>query len=178
MKHKTTLLIIGFIFLISCSEKSEFLNDCECEKIDLKNGITVNGKENRYSIVLPNNSWEPEVANNGISAGIFGENAFKYFGITEMRKAKPWMTLEEQQKDVESKYNVIESGITNVFEKKAIWNLVEEKFDTIPIVGLYVTVEHPKNDLFYTVNLAVSKNKYGKKEICELENIIKSFKMN
>ncbi|GER61056.1 hypothetical protein ULMA_31640 [Patiriisocius marinus] len=178
MKHKTTLLIIGFIFLISCSEKSEFLNDCECEKIDLKNGITVNGKENRYSIVLPNNSWEPEVANNGISAGTFGENAFKYFGITEMRKAKPWMTLEEQQKDVESKYNVIESGITNVFEKKAIWNLVEEKFDTIPIVGLYVTVEHPKNDLFYTVNLAVSKNKYGKKEICELENIIKSFKMN
>ena len=73
---------------------------------------------------------------------------------------------------------IIESGITDVFEKKAIWNLVEEKFDTIPIIGLYVTVEHPSKDLFYTVNLAVSKNKYGKREICELENIIKSFKMN
>ena len=178
MIRKTTFLLIAFLTLISCSEKSEFINDCECEKIDLKNGIVVNGTSNRYSIVLPNSSWEPEIADNGISAGTFEENAFKYFGITEMGKAKPWMTLEEQQKDVESKYDVLESGITKVFEKKAIWNLVEEKFDTIPIIGLYVTVEHPTNDLFYTVNLAVSKNKYGKKEICELENIIKSFKMN
>ena len=178
MKHKTIIFIIGLLVLISCSEKSEFLNDCECEKFNLKNGIIVNGKENRYSIILPDNSWELEIVENGISAGTFGENAFKYFGVTEMRKANPWKSLEEQQKDVESKYEIIESGITDVFEKKAIWNLVEEKFDTIPIIGLYVTVEHPSKDLFYTVNLAVSKNKYGKREICELENIIKSFKMN
>mgnify|MGYP005992155049 FL=1 len=87
------------------------------------------------------------------------------------------MNLEEQQKDVESKYDVLDNGITDIFEKKAIWNLVEEKFDTIPIIGLYVTVEHPTDDLFYTLNLAVSKNRYGKKELCELENIIKSFKI-
>jgi len=178
MKHKTTLILIGFLFLISCSEKSEFMKDCECEKLDLTNGIIVNGKDNRYSIVLPDNSWEPEIADNGISAGTFEESAFKYFGITEMRKAEPRMTLEEQQRDVESKYDVTESGTIDLFEKKSIWYLVEEEFDTIPIIGLYVTVEHPTNDLFYTVNLAVSKNKYGKKEICELENIIKSFKMN
>lgn len=154
------------------------MNDCECEKTDISSGIIVNGKENRYSVILPDSSWNPEITDTGISAGTFEKNTFKYFGITEMRKAQPWMTLEEQQKDVESKYDVIESGITDLFEKKSIWNLVEEKFDTIPIIGLYVTVENPKNDLFYIVNLAVSKNKYGKKEICELENIIKLFKMN
>jgi len=157
MKHKTTLLIIGFLFLTSCYEKSEFLNDCECEKIDLKSDVTLFGIENRYSVALPDNSWEPEITDNGISAGIFEGNAFKYFGITEMGKAKPWMTLEEQQKDVENKYEVIESGITDLFEKKAIWNLVEEKFDTIPTIGLYLTVEHPTNDLFYTLGLSVSK---------------------
>jgi hypothetical protein len=178
MKHNTILIIIGFSFLISCSEKSEFLKDCKCEKIDLKSKLTVFGMENRYSIVLPDKSWKPEITDSGISAGVSEGNAFKYFGITEMRKAKPWMSLEEQQKDIESKYEVIESGITEVLEMKANWNLVEEKYDTIPIIGLYVTVEHPTDDLFYTFNLAVSKNKYGKKEICELENIIKSFKLN
>lgn len=177
MKNKISLFIFGILLLISCSEKSEFLNDCECEKINLDSDVTLFGMEHRYSIKLPSNNWNPEITDDGISAGIFEENAFKYFGLTEMRKAKPWMTLEEQQKDVESKYDVIENGITDVFEKKAIWNLVEEKFDTIPIIGLYVTVEHPTDDLFYTLNLAVSKNKYGKKELCELENIIKSFKI-
>lgn len=178
MNYKKVLILLGLIFLFSCSEKSEFLSDCKCRKLDLKRGLIVNGKENRYSIVLPNSSWKPEVTNTGINAGIFKENAFKYFGISEMKKGKPWMTLEEQQKDVENKYNVIEYGITDLFEKKSIWNLVEEKYDTIPIIGLYITVEHPTNDLFYTINIAVSKNKYGKKDICELENIIKSFKMN
>ncbi|TXD80860.1 hypothetical protein ESY86_20020 [Subsaximicrobium wynnwilliamsii] len=178
MKHKTKLLIIGFLILISCSEKSEFLEDCECEKIDLKNGIVVNGKENRYSVVLPDSSWNPEITDIGLSAGTFDDSSFKYFGINEMGKAKPWMSLDEQQKDVERKYDVIESGVSDMLQKKSIWNLVEEKFNTIPIIGLYVTVEHPTDDLFYTVNLAVSKNKYGKKELCELENIIKSFKMN
>lgn len=153
------------------------MNDCECKKDDLKSGIVVSGKENQYSIVLPDNSWSPEIDGDGISAGTFDDNAFKYFGLTEMRKAKPWMNLEEQQKDLESKYNTIESGITYLFERKAIWSLVEEKFDTTPIIGLYVTVEHPTEDLFYTLNLAVSKNKYGKEELCELENIIKSFKI-
>ena len=153
------------------------MNDCECKKINLKSDVTVFGMENRYSIELPDNSWNPEITDNGINAGIFEENAFKYFGIMEMKKAKPWMTLEEQQKDIESKFEVIENGVTDMFEKKAIWNLVNEKFDSIPIIVLYVTVEHPTNDLFYTLNLAVSKNKYGKRELCELENIIKSFKI-
>jgi hypothetical protein len=178
MKNRITLLLIGLLTLISCSEKSEFLEDCNCEKIDLKNGIVVNGADNRYSVVLPDNSWNPEITEIGLSASVFGDNSFKYFGINEMRKAKPWMSLEEQQKDVESRFDVIESGVSDLLQKKSIWNLVEEKFDTIPIVGLYVTVEHPTDDLFYTVNLAVSKNEYGKKELCELENIIKSFKMN
>jgi hypothetical protein len=178
MKNKITLLIIGFLILISCSEKSEFLADCKCEKIDLNNGIVVKGTENRYSVILPDSSWNPEITNIGLSAGTFDDTSFKYFGINEMGKAKPWMSLEEQQKDVESKYDVIESGVSDLLQKKSIWNLVEEKFDTIPIIGLYVTVEHPTDDIFYTVNLAVSKNKYGKKELCELESIIKSFKMN
>ncbi|MCT4666181.1 MAG: hypothetical protein N4A45_13225 [Flavobacteriales bacterium] len=154
------------------------MNDCKCKKVDLTSGIIVNGKDNRYSVVLPDSSWKPEITATGISAGTYEENAFKYFGINEMRKAQPWMTLEEQQKNVESKYNVIESGITDLFEKKSIWNLVEEKVDTIPIITLYIIVEHPKNELFYTIDLSVSQNKYRKKELCELENIIKSFKMN
>lgn len=178
MNYKMLLVLTGLLSMNLSSEKSEFMKDCACEKVDLTEGLVVRGSGNRYSVTLPNTDWNPQIIENGLNAAVFENDAFKFFGIVEMKNSQPWKTLEEQQQDIERKYDVIESGTTIMFNKKSIWNLVNEKFDTIPLKVLNVTVENTKNDLFYTLSLGVSSNNYGKKELCELESIIKSFKIN
>ncbi|MEC7785198.1 MAG: hypothetical protein VYB38_17460 [Bacteroidota bacterium] len=178
MNYKIFLVLTGLLSMILTSEKSEFMKDCTCKKIDLTKGLVLKGSGNRYSVTLPNKDWNPVIIENGLNAAVFEKEALKFFGIVEMKNSQPNQTLDEQQQDIEHNFDVIESGTTMMFNKKSIWNLVKEKVDTISLKVLYVTVENPKNELIYTLSLGVSSNRYGKKELCELETIIKSFKLN
>lgn len=164
----------------SCQEKSDFISDCECLKIDIKKGIKVTDNLDRFHVTFPNENWEPNFHNDELGNGIVGAvlegNSFKSFSVSELSKAENWMSKKEQQADIESKYNVIESGLTKINGIESLWNLVDFKNDSIPSFTLYIMTEHPTENLFYTLNLSVSKDKYGKKELCELENLLKTFR--
>ncbi|MEP5255486.1 hypothetical protein [Winogradskyella rapida] len=134
----------------------------------------------RFKVTYPDESWEPNLHTDNLGNGIIGVlldgESFKSFGVTELTKAENWMNKKEQQTDIESKYNVIESGITKINGIESLWNLVDFDTDSIPSLTFYVTTEHPTKNLFYTINLSVSKDKYGKQDICELESLMKTFK--
>lgn len=131
MNYKILLVLTGLLSMILTSEKSEFMKDCTCKKVDLTKGLVLKGTVNRYSVTLPNKDWNPVIIENGLNAALFDKDAFKFFGIVEMKNSQPKQTLDEQQQDIERKFDVIESGITMMFNKKSIWNLVQEKVDTI-----------------------------------------------
>jgi len=182
MKIRILILLTLVTSLYSCQEKSDFLSDCECVKIDLEKGIEVTDNLDRFQVTFPNENWKPnlhtdELGNEIVGALLDGES-FKSFGVTELTKAENWMSKKEMQADIESKYNVIESGSTKINGIESLWNLVDFKNDSIPSLTLYITTEHPTENLFYTLNLSVSKDKYGKKELCELESLMRTFKTN
>lgn len=182
MKIRILILLILVTSIYSCQEKSDFLSDCECVKIDLKKGIEVTDNLDRFRVTFPNENWETylhtDELGNGIVGAVLDGDSFKSFGVTELTKAKNWMTKKEQQADIESKYNVVESGLIKINGIESLWNLVDFKNDSIPSLTLYITTEHPTENLFYTLNLSVSKGEYGKKELCELENLMRTFKTN
>ena len=182
MKTSILILLILVTSICFCQEKSDFLSDCECVKTDLKKGIEVTDNLGRFQVTFPNENWEPNLHSdefgNGIIGAVLDGESFKSFGVTELTKAENWMTKKEQQADIESKYNVIESGLTKINGIESLWNLVDFKDNSIPSLTLFITTEHPTENLFYTLNLSVSKDKYGKKELCELENLMRAFKTN
>jgi len=182
MKIRILILLTLVTSIYSCQEKSDFLSDCKCVKIDLKKGIEVTDNLDRFRVTFPNENWEPNLhtdeLGNGIVGAVLDGGSFKSFGVTELTKAENWMNQKEQQADIESKYNVIETGLTKINGIESLWNLVDIKNDSIPSLTLYITTEHPTENLFYTLNLSVSKGKYGKKELCELENIMRTFRTN
>jgi hypothetical protein len=149
--------------------------------MDLENGIVITDDSDRFQVTFPNKNWQPQTYgdefSNGIVGAILSENSFKSFKVTELLKVKNWKNKEEQQAYIESKYNVIESGLTKINGIESLWNLVDFKNDSIPSLTLYITTEHPTENLFYTLGISVSKDKYGKKELCELEDIIKTFRI-
>lgn len=182
MNIQNTLLI--FIFLISlnsCQEKSSFISNCSCNKIEVENGITISDSLNRYKITYPNNKWMPaksmDELGNRIEGVVFEENSFRYFGVNELPKNDKWQSQKEQQKEIESKFNVIESGKILLNGKESLWNFVDEENDSVPTWTLYLITEHPSKNLFYTLNLALSKDKYDKVNVCELENLVNSFEL-
>lgn len=179
MKTRILHLLILALFFSSCEEKSNFMSDCECVKTDVTKGIEVTDNLDRFHVVFPNENWEPNThtdeLGNGIVGTLFDRNSFKSFGVTELTKAENWMNKKEQQFDIESKYNVIESGSTKINGMESLWNLVDFNNNSVPSLTLYITTEHPTENLFYTLNLSVSKDKYGKKELCKLENLMRTF---
>jgi len=179
MNFKIFSFLVIVIILCSCQEESDFLSDCKCYKKDFKRGIKVTDNLDRYQIVVPNENWNPTTVTdelgNGIDAAILEGKSYKYFGVNEIKKDNDWESLKKQQAEYKSDTNVIESGFININGQESLWNLVDYNTDSIPKLTLYVTTEHPIENSFYTLNLSVSKNKYGKKELCELENLLKLF---
>lgn len=176
-----SLLVVCFL-IISCQEKSAFLTNCLCKQIDVKEGIRVDDNIGRFSFEVPNEDWVPyfhtDHLSNGVTVGLIDGDNFKTFSITELTKAENWKSKENTQADVEANFNIIESGRIVVDGQESLWNLVDFNTDSIPSLSLYVTVEHPTENWFYTLNLSVSTDKYGKKDLCELENLILSFRTN
>ncbi|RXG30145.1 hypothetical protein [Leeuwenhoekiella palythoae] len=120
MNYKILLFLKGLLSMILTTEKSEFMKDCTCKKTDLTKGLVLKGSGNRYSVTLPNKDWNPVIIENGLNAAVFEKDAFKFFGIVEMKNSQPKQTLDEQQQDIERKFDVIESGTTMMFNKKSI----------------------------------------------------------
>ena len=182
MKIRKLILLTLVLYITSCQEKSNFFSDCKCKKFEVTKGIEVTDNLDRFKIVFPNEDWKPEIQTDEIGNRIFGvivdEDSYKSFGVLELTKAENWKNKMQQQADIESKFNVIESGLTEINGMESLWNLVDFKNDTIPSLTLYITTEHPTKNLFYTLDLSVSIDKYGKKELCELENLMKTFKTN
>lgn len=180
MKIRRLPILLLLLLLGSCHGSSDFLANCSCTKIDLSTSIDVDDNLNRFKIKFPTEQWEPYLhtneLGNGVVGVIFDGESFKAFGVTELIKVDDWKSRKEAQIDIESKYNVIEKGTTVINGMDSYWNLVDFDKDSIPSLTLYITTEHPSKDWFYTLNLSVSKDKYGKKELCELENLMYTFK--
>ncbi|WP_164510894.1 hypothetical protein [Nonlabens xiamenensis] len=90
-------------------------------------GIEVIDNTGRYSVKFPNEEWQPYAHNNelgdGIVGGVFSNESVKLFGVIELTKADDWQNHKQQQKEIESKYNVVESGLTSIngIESYGIW---------------------------------------------------------
>jgi hypothetical protein len=179
MKFQKLILLNIVVLILACKSKSDYLDNCNCNKPSFKEGVEISDNFNRYTIKFPNKDWEPFAHNNEWGLGIVGAlidgESFKSFGVIELQKENNWKNFEQQQAEIVAKYNVVESGLTEINGMKSFWNLVDFKNDSIPMLTLYITTEHPTENLFYTLSLSVSKDKYGKKELCELEDLLKTF---
>lgn len=179
MKINFLPFLFFILILSSCQEQSSFIKDCKCTKFNNSNGITVVDTLNHYSIKLPNQEWNLtrnyDENGNGINAGLFRDDSFQTFGIAELEKFKPWPSKIEAQKDIDSKYDVIDFGTVYILGQEQMWSLVNLEKDEFPSLSLFITIEHPYKGKFYTLNLSASNGKEVKKRLCELEGLIESF---
>ncbi|AWH72941.1 hypothetical protein DCS32_01810 [Dokdonia sp. Dokd-P16] len=148
----------------------------------MKKGIRVDDNIGRFSFEVPNEDWAPyfhkDYLGNGVTVGLVDGDNFKTFSVIELTKAENWLSKENTQTDIEANFNIIESGRIVVNGQESLWNLADFNTDSVQSLSLYVTVEYPTENWFYTLNLSVSTDEYGKKDLCELENLILSFRTN
>lgn len=166
----------------SCKEKnaSIFFEGCSCEQINLDNGITHIDTFNHFSARFPDTSWfitKELIEGNGLTGCNDSKGYFRCFAITEMEKADPWPSDEEQQQEIEEQFNVLETGSIMYKDEKCTWNLVAFDNDPTPVYSMYITVEHPSDNRFYTLNLSTEQDKNMENRICELESFLKHFEI-
>ncbi|MFT5969731.1 MAG: hypothetical protein ACI8ZO_000227 [Flavobacteriales bacterium] len=84
---------------------------------------------------------------------------------------------EEEQKNVEKDFNVIETGEIFLNGKQRHYNLILFIDDNPPMISFYVTVIDTANKRQYTLSLVIEYSEDYKTRICNLKPLLESFKM-
>ena len=177
----TRILLITFVLILStsCRQESKVFNDCKCDQLDLRNGMTIKDSLNHYQITYPDSSWMPilnlDTDGNGITVGDTSLGYLRMFAVTELERDFDFADWDEQQEDIESEFNVKEKGTIDYKKQKVHWNLV--KFEVDNTWTLYLTVNHPTDKRFYTLNLTVEDGENFKKRLCTLESFLDKFEI-
>lgn len=167
--------------MLGCTSKepSVFFEDCECDKIDFSEGIVFSDTLGHYSVKYPNKKWLPirnlDENGNGVT-GVDTLLAYNQIAaITEIEKGENWPSKEENLREIEEMYNVLDRGYINYKGQKCYWHLVKFDEGVIPIYTLYLGVD--KTDRFYIVNLSVEQGENYKNKLCKLEPFIDQFEI-
>ncbi len=151
--------------------------NCKCEQVDLQNGMEIRDKLDHYQITYPDSTWLPilnlDTNGNGITVGDTSLGYIRVFAVTELERNFEFTDWDEQQKDIESKFDVIDKGTINYQNQEVHWNLV--KFEVDKMMTLYFTVNHPTDKRFYTLNLTVEDGESFKERLCTLESFLDKF---
>lgn len=178
------LIFLALLSLGSCTENKEsiFFKNCSCKKINFASGNTFSDSLGHYSVKYPSNKWHPirnlDENGNGITGVDTLNSYYQIASITEIEKSKDWPSIEENLKDIEVEFNVLEKGLIYFKKQKCYWHLV--KFDddegVIPVYTLYLGIDMGKR--FYIINISVEQGKNYKKKLCKLESFIDQFLIN
>lgn len=178
MKYSVPILLFLF-FLFGCSsnEPSIFFDDCECEKIDFKNGVSIKDTLGRYAINFPDQTWyiTKNLDENG--NGVTGSNTSlgyqQFASITEIEKGNDWPPKEQGLKEIEENFNVLQRGSIKFKNQKCYWHLVKFDEGILPIYSLYL--QYDKNNRLYTINMSVEQGADYKVKLCRLESFLDYF---
>ncbi|MCH8904022.1 MAG: hypothetical protein IIA45_08930 [Bacteroidetes bacterium] len=176
------LFIISFVlFSTACRQKSEFFDDCNCSKVKLKDAITVTDTLNHFQIEFPDRSWyhilSLDTNGNSITGGDTSLGYLRIVVVTELNDKSFLKNWDIQQAGVESEFNVVEKGEIELYNQIVHWNLVRIDVDQRITWSLYLTVEHPREDRYYLLNLSVDDDKNARERICTLESFLETFEM-
>lgn len=183
MKH--SILLIGIIlFLFSCNEvaNKNFFDKCNCETIHTNNGFRVFDSIKNYSIICPDSSWDIsrnyDSLENHLMVSDTMQGFLRLFSVTELeRNFAPSIPWKIHQEKIEELYNVVEKGKIRIGEKLYPWNLVKLDEYEPECYTLFVTINHPTKKLYYTLNLSVWVESDYFEELCRMEKLIKSFRI-
>lgn len=178
--YRCITLMIGLLLFSACKDnrKSYFFEDCECDKIDMSDAFVFSDTLSHYSIKCPDETWRPQRIiefGNGINIGDTSKQYLRMFGVTEIMKKSPWPSKKEQHDEIFNRFDVLEFGEVDYQGKSCLWHLVSYLNDDFPTYSLYITIEHPIKNMFYTLNFNVEEGGDTKKRLCEMEPFLDHF---
>ncbi len=147
---RVIFILILFLF-VNCNqvkEKSGFFENCDVSVIDLSEGLTI-GKVNGDSMQL--------------------------FHVLQTNYTDEW-NWEEEIKNVERDFNIVDEGFVNLNNKKRPYHLVKQGNDQ-EWFTLYVTVLDTIQKRNYTLSISTHVSADYNKRFCELKPIMESFKI-
>lgn len=175
-------ILLLALFIVSCGKqyKSKIFDDCTCNTFSIENGIQVNDLFKNYSITIPDSSWFPESDNDPEGTCVFVAKSIneEIYAATfcQFMKTKPWPSLDEQLTEIETNFNVLESGSLNIDSLNGFWHLVLNEDST---TSLQITLSNNEDKTFFSLStLSVNSSSSSKEALCKIEPIIYSFKRN
>jgi hypothetical protein len=148
--------------------------------MNLKNGIEFTDTLGYFSYRVPDSSWKPlrflDDNENGLTVGDTSLGYIRLFNVNQSHYTYAW-NWEEEQKNVEKEFNVIEKGEINLNGKGSHYNLVLFDEDTPQMISFYVTVLDTIKKRQYTLNLKTEYTEDYKTRFCKMKPMIESFKI-
>ncbi|MDB2435691.1 hypothetical protein N9W65_01795 [Schleiferiaceae bacterium] len=181
---RSTLFLISLATFILCTRvnsPSVFYDDCSESTLNLSEGIVVSDTLGYFSYKLPDSSWLPQryLGENttGLTIGdISSEGHWFVFNASHSFYTGEW-NWEVEQKNVESDFNVIETGNISLLGQERPYNIVHFHVDSPQTISFYVTVLDTVKKSNYTLNLTTDYDEDYKSRICEMKPLLESFRI-
>jgi len=181
---RSTLFLIFLATFISCSRintPAVFYDDCSRSTLNLSEGIVVSDTLGFFSYKMPDSSWLPQryLGENttGLTIGdISSQGHWFFFNASHSFYTGEW-DWEEEQKNVENDFNVIETGKISLLGQERPYNIVHFHVDSPQTISFYVTVLDTVKKSNYTLNLMTDYDKDYRSRICEMKPLLESFRI-
>jgi len=175
------ITLVTFISCTSLNTSTVFYDDCSRSTLILSDGIEVSDTLGYFSYKMPDSSWLPtrhlEENATGLTIGdISSEGHWFLFNASHSFYTCEW-DWEIEQKNVESDFNVIETGIISLPGQERPYNIVHFLVDSLQTISFYVTVLDTLKKSNYTLNLTIDYDEDYNSRICEMIPLLESFKI-
>ena len=175
------ITLVTFISCTSLNTSNVFYDDCSRSTLILSDGIEVSDTLGYFSYKMPDSSWLPtrhlEENATGLTIGdISSEGHWFLFNASHSFYTGEW-DWEIEQKNVESDFNVIETGIISLLGQERPYNIVHFLVDSPQTISFYVTVLDTLKKSNYTLNLTTDYDEDYKSRICEMKPLLESFRI-
>ena len=181
---RLTLFLISLATFISCSRintPAVSYDDSSRSTLNLSAGIVVSDTLGYFSYKMPDSSWLPQryLGENttGLTIGdISSQGHWFFFNASHSFYTGEW-NWEIEQKNVESDFNVIETGNISLLGQERPYNVVHFHVDSPQTISFYVTVLDTVKKSNYTLNLMTDYDEDYKSRICEMKPLLESFRI-
>ena len=157
-----------------------FFDNCDNSTLELKYGIEVRDSLGYFSFQIPDSTWKPlrflSEKENGLTVGDTSEGYMRFFNVNQSNYTEYW-DWEEEQKNVELNFYVVESGEISLNGQKRKYNLVLHEEDSPQMISFYVTVLDTIRKRMYTLNLVTEYSEQYQTRICKMKPLMESFKI-
>ena len=157
-----------------------FLDKCNETELELINGIEVTDSLGHFSFRVPDITWQPmkflNDKENGLVVSDTSEGYIRVFSVNQSNYTYDW-NWEEEQKNVEKYFTVLESGELNLNGRKYKYNIVLDEDSSPKLASLFVTFLDTVEKRNYTLELMTENAKDYKSRFCTMKPILESFKI-